>query len=1138
MRRPSAFLFCFLAAFSAPAARAQEAILVEAEWLEIHGGFQLQEANGPTTFLTAGPRGQVAPAAGAIQIPTAGAWRLWVRSRSWPEDRPGMRNFAVSLAGARSLTVFGNHRTTVNEWWAWEDGGVFQLDAGPILVVLGESNTAQAQCDAILLTRGDGAPSGLPAKLNASPARTATLQVNSVDSAATHVPAPVYGISREPAVTIENNLLRLAFHTGRSGSAATVTLAATLRQRGEWRPVPGQPETESYRVVTRPPGSDPRIVATGTQFPSWDVSLAPESELSAGGKSFRSRIGPATAPWLAGRCYALRPSGVRKIDAQTAELDFPAIDAGHLTAAWHLRNDSPSAEVTLRLTGSAPQQVSLGYHGLMAALPADLDFLLLPFMFQGRRFPAQPVTMLNALMPAPLSLVTRQGISYAVVAEPSQIPFEWLNSKDSRYAFGIRNEQGEAQPLVYTPVLGQTGSITGGKAPVTGRFRVWIQPGNWYDAYRAIVTGPFQLRDYRRPTYASLSDTALNLLDLMSNDTANGWNAEAKGPWNIESLNTVSHSSPLLYMSYYLLTGNETFYRRYALPTLEFLASRPSQHHAVRRNMGRYYPEHRPLGGPVPFYGATVYSGAYEMTHGQAPAFGEFALGPGGAAATRGGTHPDPFEDSLALYRLTGERRWLDQAMEGADRYIAEHIKRLPERDLGSRPFLNTTFVPNWEGLLHMFEATQERRFLDASAEGARWLLTTLWVHPVVPRKNVTIHPGGIYDHSRTIWWLGSARYRLGIYDREAGTTEFPRIEVPPTPLPERQVPAWQVSNVGLGLEQPFTYPRQYNHANITMSIWAPNLLRLAHLTGDTLFRTAARNATIGRFGNYPGYYIDNWTDVYQRPNYPVEGPDVTTIYHHHIPVFAAYVLDYLFTDAEVRSSGAVTFPWVRQNGYVWFDSRLRGHASGKVYGEEAWPWLHRTAAAVDTPNVDVVLAHGRNAFHVILLNQTPERQRVNLKLDAAVLRRPLERATLRARFDNHPSTPVEVRNGQASLELQPMGIAALTLEGVNIDVPTHRTAPPEHLALPARPAVERKAVAGTGLEARGMLIAAPPFAARDLFVYVAAGIDQCSGATLRYRVEGRPEQTVPVDRYPCEFSVRIDDPKAAVTWSVEALRR
>ena len=176
-----------------------------------------------------------------------------------------------------------------------------------------------------------------------------------------------------------------------------------------------------------------------------------------------------------------------------------------------------------------------------------------------------------------------------------------------------------------------------------------------------------------------------------------------------------------------------------------------------------------------------------------------------------------------------------------------------------------------------------------------------------------------------------------------------------------------------------------------------------------------------------------------------------------------------------MRSGGAIAFPAQRQCGYVWFDSRLYGHAPGQVYGHKAWPWLHRTAATVDGVNVDRVLAHGDNAFHVILLNQVHTAQAVQVRFDAAALGRPVEDAPLAAVVNGRPAAPVPLRDGVARLELPALGLAVLTLEGTRIDVPTHRAVPPAGLAWPGSNAVIRAALPGTRLESVGTLLQVPP---------------------------------------------------------------
>jgi hypothetical protein len=245
-------------------------------------------------------------------------------------------------------------------------------------------------------------------------------------------------------------------------------------------------------------------------------------------------------------------------------------------------------------------------------------------------------------------------------------------------------------------------------------------------------------------------------------------------------------------------------------------------------------------------------------------------------------------------------------------------------------------------------------------------------------------------------------------------------------------------------------------------------------------------------------------------------------------------VLDYLFTDAEMRSHGAVTFPWVRQNGYVWFDNRLRGHAPGKIYGQTAWPWLHRTAATVDNVAVDRILAHGDGKFHVVLLNQTRDAQTARVSFDEKALGCTVEGAEVGVHRDNESAPSLRVKDGAVPIALGPLGIAVLTLDDVKIDVPTHRVAAPEKIALPTTPASRRVPLPGTKLEAIGTAIQAPPFTHRELYVYVTATLGECRAAALRYRVGDGPEQRIEVKEFPFEFSARLDDLNAPVTWDVD----
>lgn len=1137
-----ALLLGFLAlGFWLPGQTAQTTTFVlMTENLEMPGGWMTESASGMNKgakryLIAPTPEVGKAPAVSAVEIPHAGKWRVWVRSRDFANNRPGVRYFTLRVGQATLERKFGTHGQEGQDGWAWEDGGQMTLSAGPLLLVLGEECRHSARCEAILFTDNMSyVPEGVTWELHKEAAKTVPVTLSD-SSRQEFSAAPLTTVQEQASATLENETIRIRFHPAETAEGKAVDMKISTKNGDRWELLNEKDGDASYRVLSRPLNSLPDI-SRGRVYPTWDTRESPAVEVSSGGDKAKTRLGPGTIPWLAGKCLPLRPIGARQKDAHTVELTFAPTPAGRLYATWILEPSRSDALVRMSFKPTAPGHYSLGFHGPLAVAPDQADSWLLPFQFHKRRFPKDPVLQLNATTPTPMTLVNRGGVSCALVADPVLIPYEWQQGDRSRYGFGLRNEEGLAQPMVYSPVMGLQGSRSEGNE-VTTRFRLWVQRGDWYAAYRSVADGLFGLKDYREPTTFSLTDTVFNLIDLMGNETASGWDAKAKGSVQIESRNVVTQSSPLVYLSLYLLTGDRHLYDQLARPSLEFLLSRPEAHFAIHKEIGDNYYRHQPMQGPVRLYGATTYASALAMTQGRSPAFGELALQSNGQLRrTAPNGHGQPFDDALMLYQTTGEKRWLDEAIQEANKYLEQRQKPSPLSDPGDRYFVNVSYTSNWEGLLHLYEASGEKRFLKAAEEGAQSLLSTLWTQPKLPAAatQVKLNPGGVYDHSRYIWWWEDGRKRIGIYD---GPDAEGPIETEAPKIPERQVPAWTVSNIGLGLEHPFTYVRREGQANILMSVWAANLLRMSQATGDTAFRTAARNAMIGRFANYPGYYLDGQTDEFRRADYPVKGPDITSLYVHHIAPFAASVLDFLFTDAEMRSQGQIFFPAVRQMGYVWFDSRLWGHAPGTVYGQKAWPWLHRTAVTLDNPKVDHLLAQGNGKLHVILMNQALSEQRVKIKLDAPILGRSLDKATLTVRLNGAIQPDVLVQQGSAEVSLPVQALMVLSLADVKIDVPTQRTEAPKYVTIPAadHPALQRVKIGQSPWQALATTIQVPPFEWQDFYAYVNCGLDDLKTAVLRYRIGDGAEQTLEVKSFPFEFSVRLEDPQSVLKWSLEA---
>jgi hypothetical protein len=145
-------LLVLLVAREAPSAT----VWLEAELFRDQGGWtedtQFVDQMGSPFLLAIGRRGPVADAVTEADVPAAGQYRLWVRTRDWlPEHSPG--RFRVVLGDKPVEWVFGQSK---QKGWIWEDGGTHRLARGKLAVRLRDLSGHYARCDAIVLSDDPG----------------------------------------------------------------------------------------------------------------------------------------------------------------------------------------------------------------------------------------------------------------------------------------------------------------------------------------------------------------------------------------------------------------------------------------------------------------------------------------------------------------------------------------------------------------------------------------------------------------------------------------------------------------------------------------------------------------------------------------------------------------------------------------------------------------------------------------------------------------------------------------------------------------------------------------------------------------------------------------------------------------------
>lgn len=135
--------------------RSSEFVFVEAEGFSDYGGWELDQQSmdvmGSAYLLAHGLGIPVADAKVEINFPSAGLYRVWVRTKDWvaPWKAPGAPGKFQLLIDEKPLPqVFG----TKGEDWHWHDGGVVSVKTQATLA-LHDLTGFEGRCEAILFCK-------------------------------------------------------------------------------------------------------------------------------------------------------------------------------------------------------------------------------------------------------------------------------------------------------------------------------------------------------------------------------------------------------------------------------------------------------------------------------------------------------------------------------------------------------------------------------------------------------------------------------------------------------------------------------------------------------------------------------------------------------------------------------------------------------------------------------------------------------------------------------------------------------------------------------------------------------------------------------------------------------------------------
>lgn len=962
-------------------AQKQSHYLIEAEDFQFPAGWTITkeggaDVSGKAALLGSNAKETTADALTVIDIKTKGNYLVWTRSRDYTQNNPGTRRYLLYVNEQPMTKESGMH---MNEGYQWEKVGVADLDVGENVLRLKNTKLNFARCDAVFLTTDEGFdPNKMSSSLGTYILKPVQVKVN---AAVLNVEAPFSFLRKEKSLgTLQNNKIKISFEEaidGKSGKTRIVATTQILQDKG-WMGINDKVEANRIFLLSAKQAK----IEFGAYFASWKNSSS-LTEFSAKGKVYKTLDqNGAKNPFLSAELMLCEPKVVKQISPEELWVTYVTGNGAEVKGIWKLTPGASHYELSLVYTAKEPGYYSFVVSAFQDTPEINVSNVMLPPMFNYKRLPEGPMLIPGAMTPQPLAIVevnqNKKPLSYFVTGSLSDFPVDWAKDVTSRIGFSLKNEFNKVQPMAFAPVLGLADSKLSTGQSLKRSFNIGAVADKWTGALEYVSNCIYKVSDYRRQDSTSLTTAIFNIIDLIKNDEASGWSAALKGFFDIEAdpkiAPTVAQSSPLAVISAAVMGKDEALYISRALPTIEYTLSRSAFRWAkavgAPYNLTEASLELNPYKNVQ--FNTAYFESLAKLLEDKNPWITDVAMPDQQPRKLSGYSVNLPaWTQELAAYRLTKDKKWLNQAVSNAKEFVAKEVYGQKTNLLTAQPFYNTSFYPYWWDLTDLYEVNKDKTFLNAAEYASYFTLAGIRSYPLVEDKMQLIHEGDEYEGNTNLWWKDGEKFRLG-FPRQKGDVKA------------KEVPQALVSPVGLGLEQPVTFflPKK-NVRHIFMSTWAPHLLRLSADTERKIFEIYARNSIIGRFTNYPGYYATGYTDLTYRENYPYKGPDINSIYYHHISPHLAFSLDFLITEAVQRSKGAINFPWGKQEGFVWFNNRIYGGGKGSIFDDKNVKiWLKKGLVNFDNPAVNYLTGISDDRFWVVLMNESAEEQNINLSLN------------------------------------------------------------------------------------------------------------------------------------------------------------
>jgi len=697
---------------------------------------------------------------------------------------------------------------------------------------------------------------------------------------------------------------------------------------------------------------------------------------------------------------SLNTAGIKEITAGATlitknPLTFESrTESGIITSVWSLNQNNIIVKQTFKA-------LKTGYFGvstpaLFKSKPDEVRKAVIPGYLMadslsndfvaaygyGHYIPNRPVIYRDRCTTTPMAILSKKGFTVAVAPEEKYPRKSHDATKNTHFNWNVglsmMNPQAEISPTLYYPVLGQENSYMKAGDKVVFEYRYILSESNWYDVFKQSVYDVFGFEKQKNiiENKQSLIGRVFQMYNYLTNRTTSRFrivedeegvligaqdylggvvgsdkdamkNSDYGAMWMLASLtqDTLLTKNVLPYARNFKLKQlytdksqfNGAVKGQYFLWKSKHWAEEWGQHvepigvmYYALADMGNillFNPKDEAIRSN--FKSAAEYLLKTQRTD------GSWVLGYDKADSHI--IYPDlqdlrpTFYGMLIAYDILKEKKYLDAAIRGVEWFIASAVN--------TGKFIgvcgDTRFAPDFatsqsvQALLEMYKTTGNEKYKDAAIKTAQIYTTYIYTYP-------------------------------------NGITEMQTHK-------KQTLPGWAFTQSGLCFEHAGTIGSSNTRGPILLASHAGMFVRMFQLTHDSLFIDMARVAANGKDA-----FVDKSTGV---ASYYWDSFDAGAgSFPHHAWWQIGWIMDYLMSEAELRSNGRISFP----RGFITpkvGSHQTIGFADGTIDGKKAKLVLVPGLVQTDNPQCDYLTIRSGSTLYVLVMNSSGYKIRTTISV-------------------------------------------------------------------------------------------------------------------------------------------------------------